>query len=73
MGFDTVTLTALCTACQVLGGNGYVNDYPTGRILRDAKLYEIGAGVLLMLFEQVQCMDLVQCALLVARLVPVLC
>ncbi len=26
------------------GGNGYVNDYPTGRILRDAKLYEIGAG-----------------------------
>jgi alkylation response protein AidB-like acyl-CoA dehydrogenase len=29
---------------QVLGGNGYVNDYPTGRILRDAKLYEIGAG-----------------------------
>lgn len=31
-------------AIQVLGGNGYVNDYPTGRILRDAKLYEIGAG-----------------------------
>lgn len=31
---------------QVLGGNGYVNDYPTGRILRDAKLYEIGAGAL---------------------------
>lgn len=29
---------------KVLGGNGYVNDYPTGRILRDAKLYEIGAG-----------------------------
>lgn len=29
---------------QVLGGNGYINDYPTGRILRDAKLYEIGAG-----------------------------
>ena len=29
---------------QVLGGNGYVNDYPTGRLLRDAKLYEIGAG-----------------------------
>ena len=26
------------------GGNGYINDYPTGRILRDAKLYEIGAG-----------------------------
>ncbi|CAD7696441.1 unnamed protein product [Ostreobium quekettii] len=31
-------------AIQVLGGNGYINDYPTGRILRDAKLYEIGAG-----------------------------
>ena len=29
---------------QILGGNGYVNDYPTGRLLRDAKLYEIGAG-----------------------------
>jgi isovaleryl-CoA dehydrogenase len=29
---------------QALGGNGYVNDYPTGRLLRDAKLYEIGAG-----------------------------
>jgi len=28
----------------VLGGNGYINDYPTGRLLRDAKLYEIGAG-----------------------------
>lgn len=26
------------------GGNGYINDYPTGRLLRDAKLYEIGAG-----------------------------
>ena len=31
-------------AIQALGGNGYVNDYPTGRFLRDAKLYEIGAG-----------------------------
>ncbi|WP_281685072.1 isovaleryl-CoA dehydrogenase [Thalassobaculum salexigens] len=31
-------------AIQCLGGNGYTNDYPTGRILRDAKLYEIGAG-----------------------------
>jgi isovaleryl-CoA dehydrogenase len=31
-------------AVQALGGNGYVNDYPTGRLLRDAKLYEIGAG-----------------------------
>ena len=29
---------------QLLGGNGYINDYPTGRLLRDAKLYEIGAG-----------------------------
>ncbi|MGK2871111.1 MAG: isovaleryl-CoA dehydrogenase [Alphaproteobacteria bacterium] len=29
---------------QVLGGNGYINDYPAGRLLRDAKLYEIGAG-----------------------------
>ena len=29
---------------QLLGGNGYINDYPTGRFLRDAKLYEIGAG-----------------------------
>lgn len=31
-------------AIQCLGGNGYTNEYPTGRILRDAKLYEIGAG-----------------------------
>jgi len=31
-------------AIQILGGNGYVNDYPAGRLLRDAKLYEIGAG-----------------------------
>ncbi len=31
-------------AIQCLGGNGYTNDYPTGRLLRDAKLYEIGAG-----------------------------
>src|ERR1700736_158755 len=35
-----VTLDAI----QCLGGNGYINDYPTGRLLRDAKLYEIGAG-----------------------------
>ncbi len=33
-----------CLDVQVLGGNGYVNEYPTGRLLRDAKLYEIGAG-----------------------------
>ena len=37
------TQTAL-EAIQALGGNGYINDYPTGRFLRDAKLYEIGAG-----------------------------
>jgi len=29
---------------QILGGNGYINDYPAGRLLRDAKLYDIGAG-----------------------------
>jgi len=31
-------------AIQVLGGNGYINEYPAGRLWRDAKLYEIGAG-----------------------------
>src|SRR5690606_16222724 len=31
-------------AVQLLGGNGYISDFPTGRLLRDAKLYEIGAG-----------------------------
>jgi isovaleryl-CoA dehydrogenase len=31
-------------AVQLLGGNGYINEFPTGRLLRDAKLYEIGAG-----------------------------
>ncbi|MGB5590195.1 MAG: acyl-CoA dehydrogenase family protein, partial [Gammaproteobacteria bacterium] len=31
-------------AIQTLGGNGYINEYATGRLLRDAKLYEIGAG-----------------------------
>ena len=37
--------TRVCLdAVQCLGGNGYINDYPTGRLLRDAKLYEIGAG-----------------------------
>jgi isovaleryl-CoA dehydrogenase len=35
---------AALDAVQLLGGNGYINDYPTGRLLRDAKLYEIGAG-----------------------------
>lgn len=40
---EKATLIAL-DAIQCLGGNGYINDYPTGRLLRDAKLYEIGAG-----------------------------
>ena len=40
---EKATLIAL-DAIQILGGNGYINDYPTGRFLRDAKLYEIGAG-----------------------------
>jgi isovaleryl-CoA dehydrogenase len=40
---EKATLIAL-DAVQLLGGNGYINDYPTGRLLRDAKLYEIGAG-----------------------------
>ncbi len=40
---EKATLMAL-EAIQALGGNGYINDYPTGRLLRDAKLYEIGAG-----------------------------
>ena len=40
---EAATRTAL-DAIQVLGGNGYINDYPAGRLLRDAKLYEIGAG-----------------------------
>ena len=31
-------------AIQALGGNGYINDFPAGRLLRDAKLYDIGAG-----------------------------
>jgi isovaleryl-CoA dehydrogenase len=40
---ESATWMAL-EAIQSLGGNGYINDYPTGRLLRDAKLYEIGAG-----------------------------
>lgn len=40
---ETATKLAL-DAIQVLGGNGYINEYSTGRLLRDAKLYEIGAG-----------------------------
>ena len=35
---------AALEAIQALGGNGYINDYAAGRLLRDAKLYEIGAG-----------------------------
>jgi len=40
---EAATRVAL-DAIQALGGNGYINDFPAGRILRDAKLYEIGAG-----------------------------
>ena len=40
---EQATRAALETI-QILGGNGYINDYPAGRLLRDAKLYEIGAG-----------------------------
>jgi isovaleryl-CoA dehydrogenase len=40
---ENATRMAL-NAIQCLGGNGYINEYPTGRLLRDAKLYEIGAG-----------------------------
>jgi isovaleryl-CoA dehydrogenase len=40
---EAATQSAL-DAIQILGGNGYINEYPTGRLLRDAKLYEIGAG-----------------------------
>jgi len=40
---ETATRMAL-DAIQCLGGNGYINEFPTGRLLRDAKLYEIGAG-----------------------------
>jgi isovaleryl-CoA dehydrogenase len=40
---ERATLMAL-DAIQLLGGNGYMNEFPTGRLLRDAKLYEIGAG-----------------------------
>lgn len=40
---ESATRIAL-DAIQLLGGNGYISDYPTGRLLRDAKLYEIGAG-----------------------------
>jgi len=41
---STSAVQVALEAIQALGGNGYINEYPTGRILRDAKLYEIGAG-----------------------------
>jgi len=41
---STSAVKVALEAIQSLGGNGYINDYPAGRILRDAKLYEIGAG-----------------------------
>ncbi len=43
MSAEAATQMAL-QAIQILGGNGYINEFPTGRLLRDAKLYEIGAG-----------------------------
>lgn len=43
--FCSESATQVALDCiQSLGGNGYINDYPSGRFLRDAKLYEIGAG-----------------------------
>ena len=43
--FGADRATQICLeAIQALGGNGYINDYSAGRLLRDAKLYEIGAG-----------------------------
>jgi len=41
---STSAVKVALEAIQTLGGNGYINQYPAGRILRDAKLYEIGAG-----------------------------
>ena len=43
-GLLTESTQMALDAIQLLGGNGYINDYPTGRLLRDANLYEIGAG-----------------------------
>ena len=42
LSFLSISLSSFLV--YILGGNGYINDYPTGRLLRDAKLYEIGAG-----------------------------
>ncbi len=41
---STAAVNLTLEAIQTLGGNGYINEYPTGRLLRDAKLYDIGAG-----------------------------
>jgi isovaleryl-CoA dehydrogenase len=41
---STSAVNVALEAVQALGGNGYINEYPTGRLLRDAKLYDIGAG-----------------------------
>ena len=41
---STSAVAVTLEAIQALGGNGYINEYPTGRLLRDAKLYDIGAG-----------------------------
>jgi isovaleryl-CoA dehydrogenase len=41
---STCAVNVALEAIQALGGNGYINEYPTGRLLRDAKLYDIGAG-----------------------------
>jgi len=41
---STSAVNVALEAIQALGGNGYINEYPTGRLLRDAKLYDIGAG-----------------------------
>jgi len=41
---STSAVSVALEAIQALGGNGYINEYPTGRLLRDAKLYDIGAG-----------------------------
>ncbi len=41
---STSAVKVALEAIQALGGNGYINEYPTGRLLRDAKLYDIGAG-----------------------------
>ncbi len=41
---STAAVQVALEAIQTLGGNGYINEYPTGRLLRDAKLYDIGAG-----------------------------